>query len=357
MRKKLLAGALALLILLSCVTVGWAGSQPDPLISLSYLTTTFLDSLKALMAQWTAQDTQKLYDDAAAKAEEQIPGLEDGWAVSFGFMPGEGAYGETITLIEGSGLIWTDGAGAVSSGVLVDATTGTELAAGEKLTAGHRYLAVEDTVVVTFSQSAQWMAEGRWRCGEKGTVVVPLPFTDVPEGEWYYDDVRFVVENGLFNGVGDTLFEPESTMERGMMTTVLHRLAKEPAVSYSPIFFDISDNQWYTAGTVWCAQMDIVKGIGNGLFAPGQTVVRQQIAVMLYNYALKTGRIADERGDLSIFPDAWAVESWAQDAMSWAVGVGIINGSDGKLLPEDGAQRAQVAAMLHRFQNWLEKQL
>ena len=357
MRKKLLTGALVLLILLGCVTVGWAGGQPDPLISLSYLTETFLDSLKALAAQWAAEDTRKLYDDAAARAAGQTPGPEDGWAVSSGFVPGEGAYGETVILTTGSGLIWNDGSGSVSSGVLVDATAGTELAEGAALTAGHRYLAVEDTVVVTFSRSARWMAEGRWRCGEKGTVEVPLPFTDALKDQWYYDDVRFVVENGLFNGVSDTLFEPESTMERGMMTTVLHRLAKEPAVSYSPIFSDIPDNQWYTPGTVWCAQMGIVNGIGDGLFAPGQTVARQQIAVMLYNYAVKTGRIASERGDLSAFPDAWAVESWAQDAMSWAVGVGIINGSDGKLLPGDGAQRAQVAAMLHRFQNWLEAQV
>ena len=358
MKKKTLAGALALLILLSCVTVGWAGSQADPLASLSYLTEAFLDNLKALAARWAAEDTQRLYDAAAAKAAgQEATGPEDGWTVSSGFVPGKGEYGETVILATGSGLIWNDGSGAVSSGVLVDATTGMELAAGKNLTAGHRYLAVEDTVVVTFSQSARWMAEGRWRCGEKGTVAVPLPFTDVPESAWYYDDVRFVVENGLFEGVGDNLFSPGDTMNRGMMTTVLHRLAKEPAVSYSPIFSDIPDNQWYTAGTVWCAQMGIVNGIGNGLFAPGQTVQRQQIAVMLYNYALKTGRIADERGDLSVFPDAWAVEFWAQDAMSWAVGVRIINGSDGKLLPEDGAQRAQVAAMLHRFQNWLETQV
>lgn len=357
MRKKLLAGALALLIALGCVTVGWAGSQRDPLISLSYLSETFFDGLKALAAQWAAEDTQELYDGAAAKAAERTPDPEDGWTASYGFVPGEGEYGETIVLAEGSGLIWNDGSGAVSSGVLVDATAGTELAAGEALSAGHRYLAAEDTVVVFSSQSVQWMAEGKWRFGEKVAVEVPLSFTDVPESQWYYADVRFVVENGLFNGVSNTLFSPNATMERGMMTTVLHRLAKEPEVSYSPEFSDVPDGKWYTAGTVWCARMGIVNGVGGGRFAPGQTVTRQQIAVMIYNYAVKTGQIADERGDLNGFSDVGTVASWARDAMSWAVGAGIINGSGGKLLPDNGAERAQVAAMLHRFQNWLEAQL
>ena len=349
MKKKLLAGALALLVLLGCVTVGWAGSQSDPLISLSYLTGTFFDGLKAYVTQWVAQGTRELEAGAG-----QIP--EDGWNVSSGFVSGAGGYSDTITLTTGSGLIWVAGSGAVSSGVLVDATTGTELAEGKALTVGRRYLAAEDTMVVASSQS-QWMTEGKWRLGTGGTVIIPLPFTDVPEDQWYYGDVRFVVESGLFAGTGGTLFSPAGTMERGMMTTVLHRLAKEPEVSYSPIFSDIPDGQWYTKGTVWCAQVGIVNGVGDNLFAPGQAVVRQQIAVMLYNYAVKTGYGADERGDLNVFSDGSTVASWAEEAMSWAVGAGILNGGDGgRLLPEDGAQRAQVAAMLHRFQTWLEEQ-
>ena len=344
MKKKLFAGALALLMLLGCVTVGWAGSQPDPLISLSYLTETFFAQLKAHVSQWVRQETQELETGRPAG---------DGWVTSYGFVLGGGEYGDSITLGEGSGLIWNDGSGYVSSGVLVDATTGTELVAGKMLTVGHRYLAAEKTVVVASSQS-RWMTEGKWSSGTGETVVLPLPFDDVPESAWYHDDVRFVFENGLFAGVSDTQFSPAATMERGMMTTVLHRLAGEPEVSWSPLFSDIPDGQWYAPGTIWCAQEGIVSGIGGGRFAPGQTVTRQQIAVMLYNYAVKTGHRAGERGDLTAFSDTEQVASWAQEAVSWAVGAGIINGSDGKMLPEDGAQRAQVAAMIHRFQDWLD---
>ena len=344
MRKKLFAGALALLILLGFVTTGWAGSQSDPLISLSYLTGTFFARLRESVIQWVAQDTRGLGGTSG-----------DGWTVSSGFEPGSGGYGDTVTLTAGSGLIWTSGSGEVSSGALVDVTAGAELTPGRPLTAGHRYLAGSETVVVASSQ-AQWMTEGKWRLGTGGTVTAPLPFTDVTQDKWYYSDVRCVVENGLFNGVTNTLFVPENTMERGMMTTVLHRLAGEPEVSYSPEFSDVPDNQWYTRGTVWCAREGIVNGVGGGLFAPGLTVTRQQIAVMLYNYAVRTGRSAGERGDLNAFSDAGAVAFWAEEAMSWAVGAGILNGSGGYLLPEDGAQRAQVAAMVHRFQTWLETQ-
>ena len=346
MKKKLLAGALALMLLLGFVTTGWAGSQSDPLISLSYLTGTFFDGLKTLVTRWVAQGTQGLEDKAGQTSQ-------DGWITSSGFVPGEGGYSDTVTLTAGSGLIWTAGGGAVSSGVLVDATAGTELTAGRSLTAGHRYLAGSDAVVVASSQ-ARWMTEGKWRLGTGGTVILPLPFTDVPESAWYYDDVRFVVENGLFEGVGGGLFSPGTTMERAMMTTVLHRLAKEPPASYTAVFTDVPDGQWYTEGISWCARMGIVEGMGDGLFAPSQTVTRQQIAVMLHNYAVKTGWTADERGDLSAFLDAGEVASWAREAMSWAVGAGILQGSDGLLLPEDGAQRAQVAAMVHRFRNWTQ---
>ena len=353
MRKKMLAGALALLVLLGCVMTGSAGSQSDPLVSRSYLNETFFAGLKAYVTRWVAQSTQGLYNGAAQMGQTSSA---DGWITSSGFVPGEGESGDTITLTTGSGLIWTAGSGAVSSGVLVDATAGTELGTGKALAAGHRYLAGSDAVVVASSQSAQWMAEGKWRLGTGGTVVVPLRFTDVPESQWYYEDVRFVVENGLFTGVSDTQFQPGTTMQRNMMATVLHRLAKEPEVDYSAVFSDVPDGKWYTNGIIWCAQTGIVSGMGGGRFAPGQTVTRQQIAVMLYNYAVRTGRSAVERGDMSAFSDAGTVASWATDAMSWAVGVGILNGSGGKLLPGDGAQRAQVAAMLHRFQDWLEAQ-
>lgn len=352
MKKKMMAGLLAAVLLAGCVTAAWAGSGPDPLISLSYLNGAYLTDLKAYITQWVTQDTQGIYNNAVDQAGRHKPS-GDGWTTSSGFAAGSGKSGDAVILSAGSGLIWTSGSGYVTSGVLVDATAGAELALGAALISGHRYLAAEQAEVTAASQSVQWLAEGRWKMG---TGQAPLPFTDVAPGQWYYEDVRFAVENGLFQGVGGGRFNPGGTMERGMMTTVLHRLAGEPPTAYSPAFTDIPSGQWYTQGTIWCAQMGIVNGVGDGRFAPAQVVTRQQIAVMLYNYAVKTGQIIGQRGDLTAFSDAGSVAVWARDAVSWAVGVGILNGSGGKLFPEDGAQRAQVAAMLHRFQDWMDAQ-
>lgn len=352
MKKKLLAGLLALGLLAGCATVAWAGSGADSLISRSYLNGVWLTDLRASITQWVTQDTQGVYNDAVDKAG-QGPAPSDGWTVSSGFQAGTGQYGAALRLSAGSGLIWTAGSGYVTSGVLVDATAGVELAPGAALTVGHRCLAAEEAEVVVASQSAGWLTEGRWRMG---TGQVPLAFTDVALNEWYYEDVRFVVEGGLFQGVGNGRFSPGGTMERGMMTTVLHRLAGEPSVGGAPAFTDVPAGEWYAPGTAWCAQMKIVEGVGGGRFNPNGKVTREQIAVMLYKYAAQTGHNAWERGDLSAFPDAGSVSSWAGDAMSWAVGTKILNGSDGKLLPGNSATRAEVAAMLHRFQGWLDRQ-
>lgn len=352
MRQKLLAALLALGLLLGCATVAWAGSGTDPLISLSYLTGTWLTDLKASITQWAAQDTQGIYNDAVDKAG-QGAAPSDGWTASSGFQAGTGQYGAALRLSAGSGLIWTAGSGCVTSGLLVDATAGVELAPGAALTAGHRCLAAEEAEVVVSSQSAGWLAEGRWRMG---TGQVPLPFSDVSLGQWYYEDVRFVVDNGLFQGVGGGRFSPGGTMERGMMTTVLHRLAGEPAVENAQVFTDVPAGEWYAPGTAWCAQRKIVEGVGGGRFNPKGKVTREQIAVMLFKYAVQMGYNAWERGDLSPFLDAGRVSSWAEEAVSWAVGTKILNGSDGRLIPGDSATRAQVAAMLHRFQGWLDGQ-
>ena len=355
MKKKLIAGLAAASILIGCAGVAWAGSSTDYLISLNYLNGTYTDSLKEKVAGDVKTAMQPLYEAALAKAGLTPDSGSGGRASADSFTAGQGVYGDTLTLSTGSGLIWTAGTGYVNRGVLVDATAGKETAAGVALTAGHRYIAGEETEVITASQTAQWMVEGTWRRGSGGTVVVPLTFVDVSPDAWYYDDVRYVVEKGLFQGLSVDTFAPGNTMQRSMMTTVLHRLAGEPAAEYAAVFSDIPDGQWYTRGTIWCAQVGVVSGMGDGTFAPGADVTRQQIAVMLRNYAVKMGYAVNERGDLSGFSDTASVADWAQDAVSWAVGAGLLNGSDGALLPGNNATRAQVAAMLHRFQAWMEQ--
>ncbi len=347
MKKKLLAGALVLTLLTGGTLAAYSASQSEVLVSRSYINGIFWSDLKATVKQEVVRDTTAFYNEIAAQA-----GQSGGSSNSFAARTG--VNGDIVTGTTGSGLIWTSGNGLVRSGALVDATTGSEVAVGGTLSVGHRYLAGTDVTLVVSSGAAQWMAEGQWTvtAGKPVQPPVELPFTDVDQGAWYHNDVVYVYQNKLFNGESPTSFEPESRMQRCMMTTVLHRLAGEPAVSYAALFRDIPEGEWYTAGTVWAGSMQVVSGVEPGRFDPFSNVTRQEIAVILYRYAEKMGYDVSASASLSGFRDAGTVASWGQQAMFWAVGVGILNGSDGMLLPDGFATRAEVAAMLHRFADW-----
>lgn len=346
MKKKLLAGTLALAILMGGTVLASAGSQSQALVSLSYLTGTFWNDLKATVRQDVDRNTTALFDGAAAQAGQA--------GSRSGFSARTGVNGDMVTGTTGSGLIWASGSGLVRAGTLVDATAGVEVGAGGVLTPGHRYLAGTDVTLVVASDAAQWMGEGRWTVTAGDPVKPPaaMPFTDVAQGAWYYDDVAYVYGRGLFDGVTSTSFSPSGKMQRCMMTTVLHRLAGRPAVSYTALFSDIPDGQWYTAGTIWAGQRGVVDGVGNGKFNPFANITRQEIAVILYRYAQRMGYGVAQSADLSRFGDSGTVASWGREAISWAVGAGILNGNNGQLLPNGDATRAEMSAMLHRFAVW-----
>lgn len=348
----------ALLLALVVTGTAMASSQGETLISLSYLTGTYRAELFTLIQETVEKTTRPIYEAAVARVNRLFGGSGSSshteWIVSDSYTSGEGESGDTVTLNVGAGLVWTSGSAQVSSGTLVDATAGVEVGYGGALTAGHRYLAGEQSVVTLTSRTAYWMVEGEWTTTSDGISVMELPFTDVPEDSWYYDAVCYVVEHDLFNGTSQTQFSPMTSMERRMMTTVLHRLAGKPVVEYAAIFSDVPPNQWYTDGIIWAGQSGVVSGVGNGTFLPEKNVARQEIAVILYNYARYVGCDVSVTGDLGRFSDNASVASWARDAMSWAVAAGIIQGSDGAVMPEKSASRVEVAIMLQRFQNWME---
>ena len=176
----------------------------------------------------------------------------------------------------------------------------------------------------------------------------PVVFTDVAEKAWYHDAVEYAVTNGLMKGVGNGKFDPEGSMTRAMLVTVLWRYEGEPAEGEN-IFTDVPNGTWYTDAVAWAAANGIVGGVGNNKFDPEGKITREQMATILFRYAQKKGIDTSKRGELSGFPDSGKVSSWAKDAIQWAVAEQIINGSDGKLLPQGNATRAQVATILMRF--------
>lgn len=360
MKKQMLALGLVASLALGGVAMASGGTQSNPVISLQYLTGTYLNSLRTETVSTVAQGTQAIYTQAKARLDQlgqshlgQQSGQDQGeWLSAGSFTSLNGKDGGVLTLDTGSGVMWVSGS-ASAKGTLVDVTAGKELSSGSQLTPGHRYLAAEQTTVTLSSQTAQCAVEGRY-AWKDGSAVGDLPFTDVPEDSWYYDAVRYAVEENLFQGTSSTTFEPMMSMQRSMLTTVLYRMAGEPAVNYAPIFDDVPSGTWYSQGVIWAAQNDVVSGDGTGKFYPANSITRQEIAKILYNYAQSLGLDVSARGDLSGYSDSGAVASWAEDAMSWAVSQGILKGSDGKIMPGSNASRAEVATMLQRYQSWMD---
>ncbi len=178
----------------------------------------------------------------------------------------------------------------------------------------------------------------------------PLPFPDVAEGDWFYDAVRYAYENGLMDGVGDNLFAPNSETTRAQLVTILYRLAGQPAVSGDLPFPDVESGTWYTDAVAWAAENGIVNGTTDTTFAPGEDITREQLVTVLYRYAEAKGYDVSARADLSAYPDADQIQSYATESVAWAVAEGLIQGfEDNTLRPAGNATRAQIATILMRF--------
>ena len=180
-----------------------------------------------------------------------------------------------------------------------------------------------------------------------------LPFTDVSAGDWFYEAVQFVYENGLMDGVAGNLFAPNATLNRAMAVTILYRLEGSPDLDGENLgypFADVDGDAWYGDAVYWARCNGIVDGVENNHFDPTGSLTREQMATVLYRYAQYKGADVSASGDISGFADSANVSSWAVDAVKWAVGSGLVNGVEGNALaPQGTSTRAQTAAILARF--------
>ena len=173
-------------------------------------------------------------------------------------------------------------------------------------------------------------------------------FNDVADSAWYADAVQYAVDKGMMNGIGNNLFAPEAVTNRGMIVTVLYRLDGEPNVSASS-FVDVAGDAYYAKAVAWANANGIVNGYGNGKFGPNDAITREQFAAILYRYAQYKDYDVTAVASLDAFSDAQTVSAYAVPALRWAVGAGVVNGSDGKVNPQSGATRAQAAQLLMNF--------
>ena len=197
-------------------------------------------------------------------------------------------------------------------------------------------------------------------CEVSGTVAVyqlgsedltVLPFTDVNSDDWFLAAVQYVYENDRMAGTSSTTFQPEVNLTRAMAAQVLYNLEGQPAVTGDTTFTDAAAaGDWAVKAITWAEQTGVVAGIGDGLFDPTANVTREEFAQMMYNYASYKEYDLTLEGDLSQFEDASAISGWAETAMSWANGSGLINGhDDGTIDPQGTTTRAQAASILMNF--------
>lgn len=176
-----------------------------------------------------------------------------------------------------------------------------------------------------------------------------FPFEDVPPETWYRESVEFVWKLGMVEGVTPESYVPGSKMERGMVAVMLYRLEGNPE-SVNGGFVDVEDSAYYAAAAAWGQENGIVLGYGGGVFGPKDRVTREQLASVLYRYAVYRGWDVAGSGSLERFEDSDKASDWAKEALEWAVRVGVLQGyDDGTLKPGEDATRAEVAQMFMRF--------
>lgn len=181
-------------------------------------------------------------------------------------------------------------------------------------------------------------------------------FTDVTEASWFHNSLDYCVDHNLFKGTSNTLFSPNATMTRGMMITVLYRLDGCPDITgLANPFSDVSNGTWCVDAIKWAYAAGVTEGYANNTFGTDIKITRAQAAKMLYCFALYKGLDCSKIGDYSGYSDANQVGEWAAPAMKWSIGNGIILGvSASRLNPNGNATRAQLATILARYAQYYD---
>lgn len=206
------------------------------------------------------------------------------------------------------------------------------------------------TVTVTFKEEGKTTEDTDKEEDKDDEETTELNFTDVKESDWFYKGVAYVVDKGIMSGVAENQFDPSGKLTRAMLVQMLYNMESRPACDAENAFIDVPVGQWYTDAVIWANDEKIVSGMGDGLFAPNMEITREQMVVMLYNYAKYKGYDVTASAYLSKFADNASVSTWAQPAMQWAVAEGYISGmGDNQLAPQGTATRAEIASVIMRF--------
>lgn len=199
---------------------------------------------------------------------------------------------------------------------------------------------------------AKWVEESKQEDESKKWM---NPFVDVNSDDWFYENVKYANQNGLFSGTTETTFAPNEDLTRAMLVTVLYRAEGNPDITEETKFVDVASNAYYADAVAWAESKGIVMGVSETEFAPDNKITREQIATIMYRYAIYKGTEAVTLEENLTFTDADSISEYAISAMNWIVGQGIIKGyEDGTVRPQNNATRAEAAAVLQRFLEKIE---
>lgn len=180
-----------------------------------------------------------------------------------------------------------------------------------------------------------------------------VPFNDVSYGDWYYNAVQFVYSRGIMDGVDYYKFAPNGTITRGMIVTMLWRMAGEPFEMPVTSFTDVEIGRYYTTAVAWACRNGIADGMGESTFGPNDAITREELVTLLYRYAQYFGHSCIGTS-IEGFADAGSVSSYAYNAMCWAYKAGVVTGTTGsRLNPQGTASRAEAAQMIMSFSSFL----
>ena len=181
-------------------------------------------------------------------------------------------------------------------------------------------------------------------------------YRDLDENAWYHDGIHYAIVHNIMQGVDNGIFMPDTNVSRAMVAQILYNIEKKPECDHEISYTDVSEKEWYFDAIRWATSEGIIEGYGNGKYGPEDYLNREQLVAVMYRYAKLKGEGFSGAWMFDLdYPDKADVADWADEAMHWMVMNGIINGIDGKIVPQGNASRAMIATVVMRFENFIRK--
>jgi hypothetical protein len=360
---KRVAALVLVIILISglgivlAATTGSGGSADDPLISLNYLNSTVIEKLKASAKALQKQKLEPKHTAARERLDKiYIPDTEFSYAPEFTALDFD--TGGRITLNEFGCFILFGGKGRlyITAGEVVNISTGEVCKNGELLKLNNKYFAVEESsaYIRLYTDDSWGMVDGYYNYVAAEEIPLRESFLDVGDEHWAAEYIFSLAEQKIVNGVGGYMFNPSGTVTRGTFVTVLGRIADIETSWYTVSGFDDTDiTKWYGPYVAWAAEAGIVRGDG-GNFKPEAPLSREQMAVIIANFASYMKAEAQEASDENPYSDSDKISSWAADAVLKVKALGLMTGKTNNAFdPQGTATRAEICAVAVRIMKLL----